>query len=724
MKVHSIYRRSRLSLLSVCVALGFSVSAGANDVAPPVIDQGAGWQLVLIQPDADDQGLGVLSGEPVPMVMIDSAQGLAESPLPESIKQELVGDFTGAAGDISIAVHYDIAEAIANGSAEFDYADDLVPDEDGEQGAAFLGCSTDWRHRSHSYTRSFQGIHYNRQFNSGGFTGNIQVDAPLTGGGEIEVEYAFKKTAFCLPYTVKFVHARARAELHVDNTVIHAQGKARYETSDRTELAKPKFSQSFMIGPIPVVLGVEFPLGAGYAVSADATVDVKLNSRAQGSMHLDVLCTADGCSKNPNGNNSSTVAFGDLLAPDNAEASARFQVDFKPYAYVEARAYLYHPSVASAGVGAEISVPSRLFYHVGSCGPDSVNGGYVDVGAQLEFYWNATLLGSDRFNWIDTPINGIGPFRKVHVNQFLRGGRAHEALRAKLYFTQFSSGRSPLSPVVTVPASVTQGHPGNYSVVTRPCVPLDETLNYTISWGDGSPTETFTGAPAQAVSRTHTYASGGNRTITATLVSDQANRTFNKSTTHTVSVIATVPPPMPAGMTVPATDADGSFAVSWSGSSNATSYKLFHRKQTGSTWGSWSLIKTVTGTSTSLTGQPFGSNQYGVQACNVYGCSSTRTSSVMLIGVVPAAPTLTVTSALCYGLNDVSWTAPSGASSYRLYTSAGSNPNNAGQVYSGSNRHYALNVSSTTNVWVKACGSGGCGNFSAMRTANRLATCM
>lgn len=723
MNVHGLFRGPVLGLLGIGVALGIAANVSASPSQPPVIDQGSGWQLLMVLPEADEQGAGVLTVEPVPVVMIDSAAGLAESPLPESIKQELAADFDDQTADVSIAVHYDIAEAIANGTAELDYADFLEPDEDAEQGVAFFGCSTDWRHRTRTYSRGFQGVNYARQLSSGGFTGNIQVQAPLTGSGEIEVEYAFKKTSFCLPYTVKFVHARARAELDVGDTVLHAQGRARYETADRTVLAKPSFSQSFMIGPVPVVLGVEFPIGAGYGVEAQAEADVELRSGASGTMSLDVLCTQNGCSKNANGNNSSSVSFSRLLDPSSSTGSASLRVDVKPYVFVEARAYLYHSSVASAGVGAEISAPSRLFYHVGSCGPDTVNGGYVDVGAQLAFYWNATLLGFDRFNWLDTPVDGFGPFRKVDVNQFLRGGRAHKALRARLYFTDFSSGRSPLSPVLTVPGTIAQNQPASFSVGKRPCLPLDETLNYSMHWGDGTPLETFSGASGSTISRNHTYSSGGSRTITATLVSDAAGRVINESTTRSIQVIETVPPPMPSSMSVPGTDADGSFSVSWTSAATASSYKVFRRTQSGGSWGAWSQIKTVSGTSTSLSGQPFGTSQYGVQACNAYGCSSRRSSGTILIGVIPSAPTVSVMSQLCYGLNQISWSAPSGANSYQLYASVGTSPNQAGMIYSGGHRSYTINVSEDTNVWVKACGTAGCSGFSAMQKVRYLPSC-
>jgi hypothetical protein len=660
-------------------------------------------------------------------VVVDSAEGLDDSPLPASIKQELAADF--AEGEaVSIAVHYEVASAIADGTAAEDYAEFLEPDTGaaGEK-LAKIGCDTGWRHRTRSFERSFEGFHYDKQLNSGGFTGDIDIDVPLTGEGNVDIEYAFKKTSFCLPYTVKFVQAHARAQLDVGETLLEAHGEAKFDTSDRKVMVRPNFAQSFMVGPIPVVAGAEFPIGAGYEIQASAAADLALKSRAQGAISIDVICDGEGCRRNPDGQNGNTIQFQDLLQP-TVEGALTLQVDAKPYAFVEARGFLYHPQVASAGLGAELSAPTRLFYYAGNtCGTGSgpgsefVNGGYATIGAQIEFYWNATLFGSDHFNWIDTPIGSVGPFRQVEVDTFLRGGDEHTALRAELFYADFQigSGKHPLTPVLEGPATVNLGASASYSVKKRSCVPWDETLNYSIAWGDGTPNSPLQATPGSSASATHTFNAFGGRTLSAKMVDDVAGRSINETTTRSINVNANAKPPVPTNLSVPTSDADGNFAVTWSATVNTARYDLYRRTQSSNgTWGAWQLIASPTSASANLTSQPFGNNSYAVRACNNMGCSDSSATDTLLVGVVPSAPPIvTVTSLQCQGMNDVDWTAVSNATGYKLYVSAGTDPNNAALVYEGAGRSHTLNVSTTTRVWAKACGTGGCSGFSTMRTA-------
>jgi hypothetical protein len=722
--------KHRTTIIAASIALTFASTASSAE-PPVVIEQGSGWQLMLVQPEVTGAQIATLTDdEPAAIVVVDSAEGLIEAPLPDVIKQELSAEFGNGVEPVSLAVHYDIATAIADGTAADLYAEFLEPDAEGAGAASgkSLGCSTGWRHRNRNFERSFNGFHYEKNLNSGGFTGDILVDAPLTGNGTIDVEYAFKKTSFCLPYTVKFVQARAQAALDVGDTLLQAQGTANYATDDRKVMLKPSLSHAFMIGPIPVVVGAEFPMGAGYDIAASASASVALKSRAQGQMVIDVTCTNAGCARTANGNNQNTVTFDDLVNP-GLSGSVSVQVDAKPYAFVEARGFLYASRIASAGVGIEVSAPSRLFYYLGNtCGngtgaaaSELVNGGYVDVGAQIEFYWNATALDRDRFNWFDTPIDSLGGFfREVNVDRHLRGGDAHTALRGKLYFAdfQFGSGKSPLSPMFTGPATIGMGGTGSFAVSKRSCVPMDEALNYIVTWGDGA-SSPLQGDPGATASATHTFNAFGTPTLTAKMTVDVAGRTINESTSRVLTVNANAAPPTPASINVPASDTDGAFTVSWASSVNTASYKLF-RSNAG---GAYALIETVTGTSKSLTSQPFGSNRYAVQACNNIGCSASLQSGNIIIGVVPGAPVLTVTSNLCHGSNEASWTAPAGATSYKLFGNVGTNPNSSGVFYTGPDRFKAVNVTSATNFWVKACGTGGCSGFSNMDNAIVLPGC-
>ena len=89
----------------------------------------------------------------------------------------------------------------------------------------------------------------------------------------------------------------------------------------------------------------------------------------------------------------------------------------------------------------------------------------------------------------------------------------------------------------------------------------------------------------------------------------------------------TTPPGAPT-LTVPATDADGSYPVRWTSPSGATSYKL--QEKSGS--GNFGDVYTGSSTSTNITGKAHGTYSYRVHACagtgNCGGWSSTESVSI------------------------------------------------------------------------------------------------
>ena len=98
------------------------------------------------------------------------------------------------------------------------------------------------------------------------------------------------------------------------------------------------------------------------------------------------------------------------------------------------------------------------------------------------------------------------------------------------------------------------------------------------------------------------------------------------------------------------------------------------------------------------------------------------TIAALYIGYL-GAPRLTVRWEYCLGFNEAHWTAMSGATSYRLYSGATSNPNNAAQIYSGPYTDHWFQVNRNQNVWVKACNSSGCSSFSNMQLARYENVC-
>jgi hypothetical protein len=96
--------------------------------------------------------------------------------------------------------------------------------------------------------------------------------------------------------------------------------------------------------------------------------------------------------------------------------------------------------------------------------------------------------------------------------------------------------------------------------------------------------------------------------------------------------------------------------------------------------------------------------------------------------VAPGIPTtMSSSSSMCYGLNDVAWGAVAGADSYRVYGSESSAFTSFGLVYSGSDTSALIDVGLWPNPPVylraRACNSMGCSNFSPQATATYFNGC-
>lgn len=93
----------------------------------------------------------------------------------------------------------------------------------------------------------------------------------------------------------------------------------------------------------------------------------------------------------------------------------------------------------------------------------------------------------------------------------------------------------------------------------------------------------------------------------------------------------TTPPPAPTGLTYPASDADGSYTVSWNAASGATGYTLERSSNGGS---SWTQVQTGSATSRAET-VGNGSYRYRVLASNAGGSSAWTTGSTDCVVNIP-----------------------------------------------------------------------------------------
>lgn len=176
-------------------------------------------------------------------------------------------------------------------------------------------------------------------------------------------------------------------------------------------------------------------------------------------------------------------------------------------------------------------------------------------------------------------------------------------------------------------------------------------------------------------------------------------------------ITVTEPPPPPApssapSISVPSSDSDGNFTVSWSSVSGATSYDIRVSLPDGQSF--WQHVYNGSGTSV---GQSRSPGQYGyiARACNSSGCSGWGTRRYITVTEpTPGIPTVSVPSSDAVGNFTVSWNSVAHASSYDLRVSLPDGQTNWQVVYNGSNTSVSQSRSPGTYGYIiRACNSSG-----------------
>jgi YD repeat-containing protein len=180
------------------------------------------------------------------------------------------------------------------------------------------------------------------------------------------------------------------------------------------------------------------------------------------------------------------------------------------------------------------------------------------------------------------------------------------------------------------------------------------------------------------------------------------------------STVVTLPPSGVPNLTAPASNSTGSYTVSWSAVSGATSYQLEERLNSGS----WSTIHNGTGTSKARTGRTTGTWGYRVRACNAGGCGSYSAIRSTVVTLPPSgAPALSgPTSAFAPASYTLSWTSVSGATSYQLEQRLNSGSWTTVHNGAGTSKGFSGVMAGSWGYRVRACNAAGCGAYSAIHT--------
>ncbi|MEY2159389.1 MULTISPECIES: hypothetical protein [unclassified Rhodanobacter] len=239
----------------------------------------------------------------------------------------------------------------------------------------------------------------------------------------------------------------------------------------------------------------------------------------------------------------------------------------------------------------------------------------------------------------------------------------------------------------------------------------------TLSWGATSLTTRY--VVEQSSNGGTNWTSIYNGTGTSTAVSGLADGSYlyhvqscntygcSAWTAGSATLVVTHPPTTAPTISVPASNTNGSYTVSWSGVAGQVSYTL----QEQLNGGGWTTVQTNGMTSWSTSGRGNGTYGYHVQACNVGGCgpwSAVASTSVLLPPPVPVSISVPATS---NGPIAISWAASATATSYGLDQSV--NGGAWAQVYANAatSTSVTAGASGSYSYRVYACNASGCNGY-------------
>ncbi|HTG32306.1 MAG TPA: hypothetical protein VLB76_05200 [Thermoanaerobaculia bacterium] len=489
--------------------------------------------------------------------------GISESPLPQTIKDDLVP--TPPDGDISISSEdggeyaYIVSQEIADGIEASELAGALTPeieaiaeplDEETSYSASttnksIFGGSCATHDKNYSKVINLHSYNYDKTFQLGdGFTGSFSANAQLEGSVTAQLNFGLKrKKVFgkCVPYGVKFQNVHAFGNATSTAGITLTGGLAYQNTFGPWDISKAHlFSFTYWAGPIPITIGFNLPITAGLDLGASVTGTINYNGNYVASGTFDYVCTLDDCSGSANFENTSPTG-----STQSITGSVSGHIKPVPHVDVAIRAYLYDDALLYAQVGVRPYLLGDLWGYTGNtCGDADGNGNNESVHAltfdldrRIDITAEAKIIGRDP--WQRTLRTGS----VVHMG----------------FWDLINS--DAMQPLLQGPANLNVGTAGNYNVKIRPCWPYTDKVTYQLNWGDGSAAQPLEGVPGTDVPASHTWTAAGSPAVTATSVQDLHGRTLNQSTSLTVQV--TVPVPLTITSTPsPASSTYGN-AITW-----------------------------------------------------------------------------------------------------------------------------------------------------------------
>lgn len=515
--------------------------------------QGTGWREVAVPVPPSGRvsiqaaGTAKPADHPSVLIQIDDATGLANSPLPQAVKDNLLRD---GLGDGPVLVDRDLANALADGTATTKYAAYTTPDSAtaydsgslaGQPGRATiqratregLFCSSGWQPLTASDT--FDGNALNLTKNISGGSLNFNGKEKLHATVKVTVEYKRSDWSACLPYAFRLQSVSAVGTMDMTDGRMALTGSMQATVAqDSTDpIILWQKDGYFTIGYLVVWYSVKVPLEMGYKAMVGASGTVDYSSQMAGVVAFNYSCQSHTCT-----GTTDTSKLTVTNSTPNVGLQADVVVD--PYVKVSVKGQLYpifNTALASAGLGLKFSTPLQLYgYYGNACGDSDFNGTnemlqtyFVDLQARLSLEASWSLLDHEGSqvvsfgDWATAKLSGA-LYRVANAE-----GKTVPLWHKSLYYKDLTPNGygSIFSPILRLGSSFKDAN-GNYNYIVhttmRPCAGLD--TNYIVS------VQTPTGVAAVQVNGkggaadTQFTASTPTLSLTPTGVRDDQGRVF------------------------------------------------------------------------------------------------------------------------------------------------------------------------------------------------------
>ncbi len=606
----SIVRRARklfpLLLLAIAPALAGRLEA-QTPMQAKVMSTGSGWRLLDVGPDPE-----VTSGT---LMWEVSEEGVKFLPVSQFQKDVLTDSFANDPDgpDGLLFFSKEILEAMEDPTFPAGYEQYIDPNEVIDPNEkSFFGCSWHDETRNRSWNYSHSLLNQSLPF-SGGITGSLSLDLPITGTLNLAARYKIQK-CFGVPSGFEFVDAVASGTATIaGNGDLSASATASANWSREWLLAEPELGEvSFTVGIIPVRLVFTLPIFAGADLNAKISGQLAAHLNASASGTFTYTCTTRSC--------TGTSNFTDQFSFTGPNASATVDLSAQAHARVMLRVGIYDEHIAYVEGGLKAYAKAGVWGYIGNtCGDADGDGTNETVRALA-----ADLVWGYRFAY------GWGGWLLPDTLNFTGGSEY------PLGWTDLlgNGGSTALQPMLTGPSTAVQGQPADYVVKMRPCYPYSQTVNIYVDPG------VWTGpgqvGPTGSAALQTTFANTGNVTATATATSDTYGRDLNMPYSRVINVT----PATPTAATLSGTVLSAtSVRLNWT---DANTYKSGYEIQRRIAGGSFSWLTTVsstTSTYTDTTVQPATTYDYKIRVLNA-GVNSPYSNviSVTTNATIPAAP--------------------------------------------------------------------------------------